>query len=177
MKTKKLIYTALFLIFTAGLLGAQEKISVPQMTDIQKQQRLNWMGNYCIIVGANYAKAQGKSVEHYAKHFGEVAKTTWDPKKGFTGFINGTLNNWVSFCSSASPAIEITFQSDNKFVFKAPLDIKNMMAPEGIHGVSFDELMTTYRIIFEEIGKYHNCLYAQKLVAEGNWIEITITNK
>jgi len=175
MKIKQIICTALIFIFSVSLLSAQEKITVPEMTDTQKQQRLNWLFNYTAIVGINYAKSQGKTVEEYAKYFGELTKTTWDPKSGFTGFAKGMLYNWESWRSSTSPQIQIMKQTNEEFQFKSPLDLKKLLGDKTYHEVSFQELMTAYNIIFEIVAEYLGAKYEQKLIDGDKWIEITIT--
>jgi hypothetical protein len=176
MKTKNLISAALLILFSAGLLGAQEKISVPQMTDIQKHQRCISMMNYMMIVGADYAKSQGKSVGDFAKYLGDQVKTTWDINSGFNGFIQGTLYNWESFRSATSPAIEILKQTDDYFQFKVPLEVKKFMGDK-MFNISFQELMQVYDIAFGIIAKHLGVTYQQNVLDNGNWLEITITNK
>ncbi len=175
MKTKQIIYTALIFIFSVSLLSAQEKIIVPKVTDLQKQQRLVWLFNYNGMIGLNYAKSQGKTVEDYAKHFGELTKTTWDPNAGFDGFAKGMLYNWETWRLSTSPEIKITKQTNEIFQFKTPLEIKKILNDKIYHDVTFEEIMTLYRIIFEVVAKHLGVNYEQKLIDDGNWMEITIT--
>lgn len=169
--------TILFLIAAIILvpLFAQEKIAVPKMTDVQKHQRVNFMFNYMFIMGADYAKSQGQTVEDFAKHMGELSKTTWDSTAGFKGFIKGTLYNWESWRSSTSPQIQIMKQTNEEFQFKTPLDIKKILGDKTYHEVSFQELMTAYNIVFEIVAKHLGVKYEQKLIEDGNWLEITIT--
>jgi len=175
MKTKQIIFTALIFIFSINLLSAQEKITVPKITDLQKHQRLIYMFNHTGVVGLNYARSQGKTVEEYAKYFGEIGKKTWDPKAGFIGFSKGMLYNWESWRLSTSPEIIITKQTSETFQFKTPLDLKKVLGEEIYPGTTFQELMTMYRIIFEIEAKHLGVTYEQKLIDDGNWLEVTIT--
>lgn len=174
MKTKNLRYAALLFLFSAGLLGAQEQITVTKMTDLQKHQRCISMMNYMMIIGADYAKAEGNSIEDFAKYLGNQVKSTWDVQSGFNGFIQGTLYNWESWRSATSPAIEILKQTDDFFQFKAPLEVRKFMGDK-LHNITFEELMKVYSIVFATISDHLNVKYQQKLLDNGNWLEITIT--
>ena len=175
MKTKQIIYTALIFIFSVNLIGAQEKVTIPEMTDAQKHKRVYFILNYSLIVGASYAKTQGQTIEDFAKHFGEMSKTTWNPKAGFNGFIRGTVYNWESWRPSSCEAIVIQKQTDSIFQFKVPLEIKKMLGDKSYHNISFLELMSMYEILHKVIAKHLDVSYEQKIIENGNWIEITIT--
>ncbi len=175
MKTKNLLYTALIFIFSANSLCAQEKFSVPIVTDNQKLERMNFMTNVFIIIGADYAKSKGQSIEDYARYVGERVKTTWDINSGFSGFVNGSLYNLESIRSSTSPPIEFIKQTDNFVQFKAPLDMKKMMGENKIFDISFKELVMVYEITFKIVAEHLGVKYQQKLIENGAWIEITIT--
>ena len=175
MKTKQLIYTALIFIFSINLISAQEKITIPEMTNTQKHKRVYFIANSVLMVGANYAKAQGKTVEDFARHYGELSKYTWNIKDGYDGFVKGTLYNWESWRPSTSPAIQILKQTDKSFQFKTPLVIKQMLGGKPYYDITFEELIVMYKIIFEVIAEHLGVNYQQKLIDDGNWLEITIT--
>ena len=144
------------------------------MTDAQKHKRMYFIGNSALMVGANYAKSQGQTVEDFAKHFGELAKNTWNPDAGFKGFIRGTLYNWESWRISTSSTIQILKHTDNAFQFKVPIAIKQMLGGKAYYDITFEELMSMYGIIHEIIAEHLGVKYEQKLIDDGNWLEITI---
>jgi hypothetical protein len=150
-------------------------IEVPEISEIQKQKQLNFSMNYMMILGADYAKSKGMSIEDYAKYLGNTVKMTWDQNGGIFGFSMGVLYNWESCRSSTSPKIEILEKSDDYVVIKTPLDIKEMIGDKGIQNISFNDLMSMYNIVFKIIAEYSGVKYEQKLIDDGKWMEITIT--
>lgn len=175
IKTFSLLVFALLLAHQPAF--GQEKFSVPSMTDNQKQQRLFFMTNYVMILGADYAKKQGQSMEDYAKFMGEQAKLTWNKEGGFDAFVRGMLYNWESYRDASKPYLKILKQSDGFIQFTLPIPIKDYFSNGNINDISFEDLMKMYEIVSQTIADHLGATYEQQLVKDGHWVEVTIKKK
>ncbi len=175
MKTKQIIFAALIFIFSVSLISAQDKITVTKLTDTQKHQRVIWQLNHTAIIGFKYAKSQGMTAKEYGEYFGEFSKLTWDKDGGFDGFVKGLLLNWETWRASSSKAIQIIKQTDDIFKFKTPSNLKKITESNAYIGIDYEELMTIYDGLFKTIANYLGVKYEQKIIEDGNWLEITIT--
>ena len=167
----------LFMFILFKPIFGQEDFIVPSMTDTAKHQRVVYIMNYVMIAGADYAKQQGQSLEDYAKSLGDLAKTTWNKEGGFDAFVKGTLYNWESWRNSSNPSIKIIKQSEGFIQFTIPLEFNKWFEDGNIHDISFMNLMEMYAIMHKTIADYLGVSYEQKLIEDGNWIEITIKKK
>jgi hypothetical protein len=149
------------------------------MTDSQKHASAYYLMNYAIIITADFEKSNGRSIDDMAKHMGELFKTTWNPNESFNGFVKGVLKNWELFRTTSDPKMQIIKQTDEIFQFKTPLNINNLYLNEAYKNVcknvSAKELLSIYETIFKTIADYLGYTYQQKLLDNGNWIELTIT--
>jgi hypothetical protein len=173
----KRILALLIIGLTVSLAYSQEKFKVPNLTDAHKHHRLASQMCFVMIVGADYAKKQGDSMEAYAKHLGNLAKTSWKTEGGFDTFAKGTLYNWESLRHSTTPSMVIIKQSDDFIQFRTPSNlIKNWFKDGDLYEMSFEDVLNVLKIAHEIIADHLGVTYEQKIV-DDNWIEVTIAKK
>jgi hypothetical protein len=132
-----------------------------------------YQADYFVINSINYAKSIGKKVEDIASFTGDQFKTGWNKSAGYSGFVNGTLDNWRSVIPRGG--IKIMEQDSSHIIFSA-----NKMFPElkkngSQFNVTYDEYLAFYRIVFEKFADYLGAIYKQETKPDG--VLVTITKK
>ena len=161
---KRIITISLFSLFTF-LAYSQEKISVPEPTDLQKFRiaSLNWNSSWLLQI--SYGKSLGKSVEEVAAFTGDQLKTTWNRQRGYNGFIQSILYTMVSLTPYGT--IEITDQTDSKLVYKVTGFYSELREGGAIYGVTWEEYIKFLEVTFSNIASYMGAGYSQKDTDEG----------
>jgi hypothetical protein len=129
--------------------------------------------DYFIINSINYAKSIGKKVEDIASFTGDQFKTGWNKSDGYSGFVNGTLNNWRSVIPRGG--LKIVAQDSSHIIFSANKMFLGLKKNSPQFNVTYDEYLTFYRIVFEKIADYLGAIYKQETTPEG--VLVTITKK
>jgi hypothetical protein len=160
-------------VILAVAINAQDKFSVPVLTDLQKYQSAAWQWHGAYIGWLAYGKSLGKSAEETGKAVGDILKKSWNKDIGFEGFANSMLFIWVTFVPGA--LVEITQQSDNALVFI----VRNFKPPveEALvaYSVTFEEYMKLWDSVIGILGENVGMEYSQKLTENG--LEVTIKQK
>jgi hypothetical protein len=160
-------------VILAVAINAQDKFSVPVLTDLQKYQSAAWQWHGAYIGWLAYGKSLGKSAEETGKAVGDILKKSWNKDIGFEGFANSMLFIWVTFVPGA--LVEIIQQSDNALVFI----VRNFNPPvkEALvaYSVTFEEYMKLWDSVIGILGENVGMEYSQKLTENG--LEVTIKQK
>ena len=126
-----------------------------------------------VINSINYAKSLGKNVEDIAGFTGDQFKTGWNKEAGYDGFVNGTLNNWRSIVPKGE--LKILEQDDSLIVFSANNMLTGLKSSGPQFNVTYDELLTFFRVAHEKIANYLGAIYTQKTTQDG--VVVTISKK
>lgn len=160
-------------IILAAAINAQDKFSVPVLTDLQKYRSAAWQWHGAYVAWLSYGKSLGKTVDETGNDVGEILKKSWNKDIGFEGFANAMLFIWVTFVPDG--LVEITHQTDNNVVFI----VRNFNPP-------VKEALVAYNVTFEEYMKFWDAAiiilsdnvgmeYSQKVTENG--FEVSIKHK
>jgi hypothetical protein len=169
---KKLLFIT-FLCFVLISLKAQEAFQVPTLTDANKHSMMVFQTNGFVLNTINYAKSMGKTVEDVANFTGDQFKTSWNKENGFTGFVNGTLYNWLCFVTNNN--IEILDQSNRMISFKTNTLFPDLKKNSTQFNVTYEDYLTFMRIVHEKVADYLGAVYSQTSTEDG--MVITIKKK
>jgi hypothetical protein len=167
---KKLTVIILTVLLSSAI-SAQSLFSVPELTDLQKLQVARSLCYNNILMGINFAKSQGKSLEEYAKYCGDQFKMPSNQELGFKQFVDDHLFTFVAM----SENVLILSQSENKIVFRTSQIYPALETQGPFWNVSFEEMMKWLEIVYIKISDYHGLSYGMKITDEG--VEITIGKK
>lgn len=137
----KKVVTILFMTIITTAINAQNKFSVPSLTDLQKYQSAAWQWHGAYIGWLCFGKSLGKSAEETGQAVGDILKRSWNSEIGFEGFANAMIYIWVTFVPDG--IVEITEQSDKSILFA----VRNFNPP-------VREALTAYDVTFEEYMKF-----------------------
>ena len=109
---------AVIFCFSISLLSviAQEKFSVPVMTDQEKINALASSWNTLNLYLISQGKSLGKSIEEIATYTSELYMSDMDKSIGFDGYVKTLIQGWVG--TSPTGKVEITEQTGDKIVLK-----------------------------------------------------------
>jgi len=148
---------------------AQTKFAVPELSDAQKLQTARNLGYNNIIAAINFAKSQGLTAAEYGEYEGKLFP--WNKENGFEGWINGFIYMNVAMAGN----VKILEQSENKILLRVS-DIYPEFEQRGEKfGVTYEEFLKWYEIMFIEIFNNLDCHYSQVNIDEG--MKITIEKK
>jgi hypothetical protein len=171
MKRNALLLSAFLL---ASPVYAQATFTLPALTADQRWDRLEGHYTYLLATSVAFAKAQGKSIEEYARFIGKLAAPTWS--KGLTprGLIRGTYRNtmaWreadvvVTDSSEASPSARL-----NRSSYVRTFGTKGV-----VEGLTPDDWEQIFFFVSDEIAKYHGLVYEQR--RDGDFLVITVRRR
>jgi len=169
----KRFFVITFALMLAAAINAQDKFTVPVLTDIQKYQSAAWQWQGAYIGWLAYGKSLGKTVDETGKDIGDILKKSWNKDIGFEEFANAMLFIWVTFVPDG--VVAITQQSDNAIVFV----IGNFNPPVKeaftAYNVTFEEYMKLWDVVIAILGENVGLKYTQKLTENG--LEVSIKQK
>ena len=148
---KKIVLIPLIVLF-ALTISAQEKFSLPELNDNQKQWRLVSQLNGMMLNQINYAKSIGKSVEDVATFAGNQFKLSWNKENGWEGYVKGCLGNWTII--RPDNKLDILEQSDTMIRFKSKIPYARLKNNGPRYNVSHEEYMSFLKIAHKIIGEY-----------------------
>jgi hypothetical protein len=165
--------TIVMLVFSLTMaINAQNKFSVPTLTDLQKYQSAAWQWHGAYISWLSFGKSLGKSAEETGNAVGDILKQSWNKDIGFDGFANAMLNIWVTFVPSG--IVEITRQSDKGIIFV----VRNFNPPvkEALtaYNISFEEYMKFWDAAISRLADYIGSEYNQRQTGEGLVVTIKL---
>ena len=158
-------------IFFSLAISAQTVFFVPELNDSLKLQMAKGLCYNNIIMGINFAKSQGKTVEEYARYGGDQVKVVYDKEMGFEKFVNDHIYSFVAMAGN----VVILSQSENKIVFRISQVYPALETQGPFWNVSYAEMMKWLEIVYIQISDYLGLSYAMKITDEG--VEITIGKK
>lgn len=169
MKSLSLFVTCLFLF---NLSYAQDKLSVPELTEQQKQEVLyNHVISYAAS-GVSYAKSLGKSPEEYGRYVGSLFTPFWDPAAGLQGFAG----QFMFIMAGIHPANEMNIVDQDENSIRVRL--KNVDKPfkQGpLLGVSYEEYLEFSNGLLVVLAEFMKLDFSQRM-ADG-WYEFSIVSQ
>lgn len=172
MKNFKFLLLLLSLIIVTSLFS-QEKFSVPQLTQEQKQEVLySHVMAYCVS-GINIAKNKGVSPLDYGKFTGKLFSAYWDPAGGFPVYVNRIM--YILAGMHPDNQMQIVNQSANSITFKLKnVDYSFKNGP--MFGVSYQDVMDFSEGILTVVADYMKSDFKAVMDNDG-WYVVTITAK
>lgn len=128
---------------------AQEKFTVPSLTDQQKYNAAAWQWNGAYVILIKYARSLGQTVEEAAIEAGGIAAATWDSNMTFDDLVNNMLYTYVVMTPSGK--VEIIEQSPDSVAFS----ITNFYKP-------LDGMLDAFEITRAELSKFY-AIYAKQI--------------
>lgn len=169
MKSLSLFVTCLFLF---NLSYAQDKLSVPELTEQQKQEVLyNHVISYAAS-GVSYAKSLGKSPEEYGRYVGSLFTPFWDPAAGLQGFAGQIM----FIMAGIHPANEMNIVAQDEKSIKVRLKNVDMPFKQGpMLGVSYEEFLEFSNGLLIVLADFMKLDFSQRMV--DGWYEFSIVSK
>lgn len=133
---KKLVVFFYYSLFFLSAF-AQEKYSVPVMTDQEKINSLASSWNTLNLYIISHAKSLGKSIEDVATFTSDLYISGLDKSVGFDGYANGLIRGWVG--TAPTGKVEITEQTDNKVVLRVTNFYSQLKEKGTLNNVSYQE--------------------------------------
>ena len=160
-------------IFTCSLTIAQDKLSVPELTQKQSQEVLyNHVIAYAVF-GISYAKNLGKTPESYGRYVGNLFTPFWDPTAGLPGFANQIMFILVGI--HPDNEMKIVAQDENSI----RIQMKNVDKPfkQGpMLGVTYDEYLEFSCGVLVALADFMNLDFNHTINDKG-WYEVFIVSK
>lgn len=170
MKSLAFLFIACLL---SGLLTAQEKFSIPQLTDAQKSEVLYSHVFGYSLTGISFAKSQGVTPKDYGKFVGKQFTAFWDPAGGYPVFVNRMM--FILAGMHPNNQMEIVEHDENSITFKLKnVDLSFQNGP--MFGVSYDEFLECADGIISEIAGLMKCKFSHKMTDDG-WYVVYISKK
>jgi hypothetical protein len=137
---------AVIFCFSISLLSviAQEKFSVPVMTDQEKINALASSWNTLNLYLISHAKSLGKSIEGIAAYTSDLYISGMDKSVGFDGYAKLLLQGWVA--TAPAGKVEIKEQTGDKIVISVT-NFCNQLKEKG----------TMYNVSYQEYIRYLEC--------------------
>lgn len=145
---KKLLVIICTCLITVSAV-AQEKFTVPSLTDAQKYNTAAWQWNGAYVLLIKYAKSLGQTVEEAAESVGSMAASTWNKEMTFDDLVNSMLYIYVLMTPSGK--VEILEQSAEKVIFSVPDFYKPL-----------DQMLDAYKVTRNELSKFYE-IYAGQI--------------
>lgn len=130
---------------------AQEKFTVPSLTDQQKYNTAAWQWNGAYIIMIKYAKSLGKTVEEAAEAVGSLAASTWNREMTFDDLVKSML--YIYVVMNPAGKVEILEQSADKVI----ISITDFYKP-------LDQMLAEYKVTRSELSKFYE-IYAGQIAA------------
>lgn len=167
---KKLTVSIVAIFFSLAI-SAQTVFSIPELNDSQNLTMATALCYNNIIMGINFAKSQGKTVEEYAKYCGDQIEVAYDKEMGFEKFVNDHIYSFVAIAGN----VVILSQSENRIVFRISQVYTALETQGPFWNVSYAEMMKWLEVVYIQISDYLGLSYGMKITDEG--VEITIGKK
>ena len=153
--------------FSIGIISAQEKFAVPQLTDDQKIEVLySHMVAYA-ATGISYAKSQGASAKDYGEFIGRKFTGYWNPEDGF-----GMLVNRIMFILAGlhpDNQMQIVDQDEIGITFKMKnVDLAFKNGP--MFDITFQDFLDCSEGILSVIAKYMKSTFSHEMTEDGWYI-------
>ncbi|MCU0458122.1 MAG: hypothetical protein MUE37_03405 [Bacteroidales bacterium] len=168
---KKSIVILCICLFSVSTI-AQEKFSIPSLTDQEKYNTAVWQWNAAYVLMVYYAKSMGITVEEAGATVGEMAKMTWGKEVGFEDFVNSILRSLVVMTPSGK--VEITGQSDNNVKILITDFYKPFELALKIYGITTGEISRFYKAYISQIAKVYGIVYEATDTETGMIVNISI---
>ena len=125
-------------LFTFSISSAQDKFSVPELTQDQVQEVLYSHVISYAVSGISYAKSMGSTPKAYGNYVGKLFTPWWDPGAGLPGFANQLMFLLAGIHSDNE--MEIMEQDENSIRFRMKnVDLAFKQGP--MFGVSYDDFL------------------------------------
>jgi len=175
MKTLiNLFKSGVIVIFLSGLCIAQQiEIQLPEYTDDQRWDRMEFHWESLFIVSIAFAKAHNVTPEEYFRFIGKQFAPTWEGDVTPERILRGTYLNtaaWRNHHFEILDAMEsmVRFRT-NRFL------ISHLRTYGEQHGISDTAIEKFFSIVMDEITKYHGLSYEQNV--EGDYLVITVKKR
>ena len=156
-------------LITGTFLYAQQGLTVPQLTQDQKQEVLFQHVMAYATTGISFGKTQGVSPEEYGRFIGKSFTGAWDPSAGYQMFAGQLM--YILAGMYPDNQMEILEQDDKMIRFRMKnVDIFFRNGP--VFGVTFEELLQCSKGIISELGDYMGVEFSHKWV-DNTWYEVT----
>ncbi len=172
MKTFKSLILFATCLFVFNFSFAQDKISVPELSEQQKQEVLyNHVVAYAAS-GISYAKSLGKSPEEYGRYVGSLFTPFWDPAAGLPGFANQIMFILVGI--HPANEMEIVAQDENSIKVRMKnVDMPFLQGP--MLGVSYDEYLEFSHGVLVVLADFMKLDFSHTMV--DGWYEFSIVSR
>lgn len=160
-------------MFTCSTSIAQDKFSVPELTQEQVQQVLyNHVVAYASS-GISYAKSMGKTPESYGRYVGNLFTPFWDPAAGLPGFANQIM----FILAGIHPDNEMKIVGQDENSIRVRMKNVDMAFKQGpMLGVTYDEYLEFSYGVLVVLADFMKLDFSHALVDDG-WYEVFIVSK
>jgi hypothetical protein len=165
---KSLTLVALCL-FTFGISFAQDKFSVPELTQDQVQEVLYAHVFSYAVSGISYAKSMGSTPKAYGNYVGKLFTPFWDPSAGLPGFANQMM--FILAGIHPDNEMEIMAQDENSISFRLKnVDLSFKQGP--MFGVSYDDFLEFSNELLVVIADFMSLDFNPSFV--DGWYEVSL---
>ncbi len=167
----KLITLFVVCILLSVELTAQEKFTVPELTQEQKSEVLyNHVIGYA-VTGIGFAKSQGVSAEDYGKFIGEKFSAFWNPADGFPVLANQLM--YILAGMHPDNQMQIVKQDEKSIVFRLKnVDLSFKNGP--MFGVTYQDFLDCSYGIIAELADFMGCRFSHKMTDDG-WYVVNLS--
>lgn len=160
-------------IFSCNISFAQDKFSVPELSQEQVQQVLYSHVVSYATSGISYAKSMGKTPESYGRYVGNLFTPFWDPATGLPGFANQIM--FILAGIHYTGEMKIVEQDENSIrIQMTNVDMPFKQGP--MLGVTYDEYLEFSHGVLLTLANFMKLDFSHAMVDDG-WYEINITSK
>lgn len=167
----KTMISIIAFVLVFGMVSAQEKFTVPELTNEQQAEVLYQHVIAYAVTGISFAKSQHVSPMEYGKFIGEKFAAFWNPDDGFPVLVN----RMMYILSGLHPGndMQIVEQNKNSIIFKLKnVDLSFREGP--MFDVTYQDFLDCSQGIITVIAKRMRADFSYKTTEDG-WYVITFT--
>lgn len=161
----KKLFVILYLSLPLFSTNAQEKFSVPVMTDQEKINALASSWNTLNLYMISLGKSLGKSIDEVANYTSDLFISGMDKSIGFDGYAKALIGGWIA--TAPADKVEIIEQTGEKIVIRVTNFCPQLKDKGPLYNVSYKEYIRYLECRGNKVFGVYGGTYSIKDTKEG----------